>query len=221
MHGWIVGDAPRILSLESAPNALLHHMGVDGLVVPAVLLPAHRAMLESRGWHIAGRVANAYVLHREPALAQRAFASGRAVSVRTEHDVAVAVRGRTRATLPVVLLQPERPAVAQEYGRRTILDVRESRTRTELTVRGTEGKGLVVFRRMWLPGWRAELNGQRLRVLRADLLMPAVELPPGVEGRLVLFYRPTSLIIGTGLAALALLSIAAISLWLRASAVKT
>jgi hypothetical protein len=221
VHGWIVGDGGRILSVETAPNALLHHMGVDGLVVPAALLPAHRALLESRGWTVAGRVANAYVLHRQPALAQRAFASGRAVSVRTEHDVAVAVRGRTKATLPVVVLRPDRPPSAQQYGRRTILDTRESRTRTEVTVRGTEGMGLIVFRRMWLPGWRAELNGRRLPVLRADLLMPAVELPPGVEGRLVLLYRPTSLIIGTVLAALALLSIAAISLWLRASAVKT
>jgi hypothetical protein len=222
VHGWIVGDGGnRILGVETAPNALLHHMGVDGLVVPAVLLPAHRAVLESRGWKIAGRVANAYVLHRQPALPQRAFASGRAVSVATEHDVSVVVRGRTKATLPVVLLRPDVSASAQQYGRRTILDVRESRNRTELTVRGIEGTGLVVFRRMWLPGWRAELNGKRLRVLCADLLMPAVEIPPGMEGRLVLYYRPTSLILGTLLAALALVSIAAISLWLRASAVKT
>lgn len=221
VHGWIVGDSGRILSVETAPNALLHHMGVDGLVVPAVLLPAHRAVLESRGWNIAGRVANAYVLHRQPAIPQRAFASGRAVSVATEHDIAVVVRGRTKTALPVVLLQPDVSASAQQYGRRTILDVRESRTRTELTVQGTEGKGLIVFRRMWLPGWRAEMNGKRLRVLCADLVMPAVEIPPGAEGRLVLFYRPTSLILGTVLAALALVSIAAISLWLRASAVKT
>ena len=143
------------------------------------------------------------------------------MSVLTERDVAVVVRGRTKATLPVVLLQPDQSASAQQYGRRTVSDVRESRMRTELTVRGTEGQGLIVFRRMWLPGWRAELNGRSLSVLRADLLMPAVELPPGVEGRLVLFYRPASLIIGTALAALALLSIVAISLWLRASAVKT
>ena len=91
-------------------------------------------------------------------------------------------------------------------GARELLDARESRLRTDVTIRGKQGPALIVFRRPWLPGWRATLDGEPLHVVRADEIMPAVEIPDGAEGKLVLVYRPMSLVIGAAIAGLSLLT---------------
>ena len=87
--------------------------------------------------------------------------------------------------------------------------------RVQVLLRGTNGPALIVFRRPWLPGWRATLNGKPLEVIRADAVMPAVEIPNGAQGKLELVYRPASLIIGGWVALASLFVIAATSLWLR------
>jgi hypothetical protein len=45
--------------------------------------------------------------------------------------------------------------------------------------------------------------------------MPAVEIPAGAQGELRLVYRPPSLILGTVIAGLALLAMAAIAVRIR------
>src|SRR5204863_30921 len=76
--------------------------------------------------------------------------------------------------------------------------VSEERLRTTVDVApaAQQGKSLIVFMRPWLPGWRATLNGRPLSILRADSIMPAVEIDSHEHGHLVLEYRPASLLIG-------------------------
>jgi hypothetical protein len=51
-------------------------------------------------------------------------------------------------------------------------------------------------------------NGKPLRVKALNLFLPAVQLPPGAKGQLVLQYRPMSLVIGSIVAAMTVLGIA-------------
>src|SRR5262249_24819803 len=76
--------------------------------------------------------------------------------------------------------------------------VREGRNSVEAEVvnPSAEREALVVFLRPWFPGYRARLHETPLPVTVADAILPAVRLPAGARGRLVLEYRPTSLVVG-------------------------
>ncbi len=63
---------------------------------------------------------------------------------------------------------------------------------------GTEGK-LVLFSRPFFPGYSASLDGHNLAVTAWRGLVPAVEVPSGANGRLVLTYRPWWLVWGGGI----------------------
>ena len=63
-----------------------------------------------------------------------------------------------------------------------------------------EGEVLVVFARPWFPGYHAVCNGKTVPVEVYDLFLPAVRLPAGTNGQVVLEYWPTSLTIGLWLA---------------------
>jgi hypothetical protein len=68
-----------------------------------------------------------------------------------------------------------------------------ARVAVDIDTSGCEADTLVSFARPWLPGYRASLDGAPLAVLRMDLLMPAVIVPPDRRGRLELRYWPASL----------------------------
>ncbi len=74
---------------------------------------------------------------------------------------------------------------------------------------------LVVFTRPWYPGYVARLNDVVTPLLRADALMPAVEVKPGARATVEVLYRPKSLVIGSAITALAALMLAAAWLMLR------
>ena len=67
-----------------------------------------------------------------------------------------------------------------------------------------ETPGLVVLADLWDKGWRADWNGQRLPILRANHALRGVVLPAG-EGTLVFRYAPASFSWGLRLAGLAVL----------------
>jgi hypothetical protein len=80
----------------------------------------------------------------------------------------------------------------------------EHESRNSVTVHvansDAERETLVVFARPWYPGYRATFNGVPVRVEQLDLILPAVCLPKGQSGQLILEYCPTSLIAGLGVA---------------------
>jgi hypothetical protein len=203
VHGAMKRErAEHILERESGPNQLLHHMGVDGLIVPRALVTRHVTSLARNGWRPAATLATCLVLHREQRLGEPIFGAARAWKVSTPNEGYAAIFLRRTASLPVVLLRGSGEA---RYGRRSIGDVEEDRHHTSFRVRGKGPVALVIFRRPWLPGWRATIDGRPLDVIRADMLMPAVEIPADAEGEVRLFYRPRGLVIGVVIAVLALI----------------
>jgi hypothetical protein len=200
--------AESLLRFESGRNQLLHHFGIDGLIVNETLARRHAAVLAKNGWQPVAAIANCLVLHRAERLREPLFEAALAFKTADEQQAYAAIFGRRTPQLPVVLFTP---GGKQRYGARAISDVAEARNHTSLLVRGKGPKALIVFRRPWMPGWRATIAGRELPVLRADMAMPAIEIPPDAEGEVRLVYRPRSLVIGMVLAALALIAMAAVA----------
>lgn len=69
--------------------------------------------------------------------------------------------------------------------------------------RAPQGGGWLVLADAWHPGWSATVDGREARVLRADVGLRAVRLPPG-EHAVVFRFRPPGAAPGLALAALAL-----------------
>lgn len=202
LHGTMPPDrAEEILRYESGRNQLLHHLGIDGLVVPTSIAARNAALLANNGWKPVARVDGCIVLHRTDRLANPLFQSALAIGVQKDVDGYRAIAARTTPQLPVVLLGTEG---VRRYGHRDVGNVRVTRLQASLDVRGKGPRALIVFRRPWLPGLHATLNGESLPVLRADMIMPAVELPADASGEVRLFYRPASLLAGALLAGLAI-----------------
>lgn len=212
VHGPVPPDhAEQLLRHESGRGQLLHHLGIDGLIVPAALVQRNAPLLSRNGWKPAARIAHCYVLHRER-LGDPLYQAALAIKTPHEQQAYDALFKRRTPQLPVILLAP---GGTERYGRRVITDTIEARNHTSFVVKGGGPKAIVVFRRPWLPGWRASIEGRPLPVLRANLLMPAIEIPAGAEGEVTLRYRPRSLLTGFALAALALLVMAAVAVRIR------
>jgi hypothetical protein len=212
VHGPIPpAHAEQILRHESGRNQLLHHLGIDGLIVPIPLVRRNMPVLSRNGWHPAMQMADCLVFHREK-LGDPLFQAALAVKTPSEQQAYAAIFKRRTPQLPVVLLTDGGP---ERYGPRQLANVVEARNQTTFMVQGKGPKALIVFRRPWLPGWRATIDGKPLPVLRASLLMPAIEIPAGAEGEVRLVYRPRSLVFGAVLAGLALLAMAAVAVRIR------
>ena len=75
----------------------------------------------------------------------------------------------------------------------------------------TPAEGYLVLADSYYPGWRAWLDGQPVRILRADIALRAVALPPGqhvVEFR----FEPMSWRLGTIVSVVAWTSLAALGI---------
>ena len=55
--------------------------------------------------------------------------------------------------------------------------------------------GIVVLRDVFHPGWRAELDGEEVPILRADYVFRAVRVPAGLH-RVEFAFRPRSFFVG-------------------------
>ena len=199
--------AETLLVHESGPDQLLHLLGVDGLVVPEALVRRHAPLLARNGWKPAARIGPCFVLHRTKTNPEPLFAATLALKAKDETQAYGAMFGRRTPQMRVVLLVPGEGG-GERYAQRNIDAVEERRNHTSFVVRDKGPKGLVVFRRPWLPGWRATIDGKPLPVLRANMIMPAVEIPVDAAGEVRLFYRPRALFRGGVLAGLALVVIA-------------
>jgi hypothetical protein len=82
--------------------------------------------------------------------------------------------------------------------------------RIEAQVRG--GGGLLVFSEVYYPGWRATVDGDPARLVRADYVLRALCVPEG-EHRVVLVYDPPLLKLGLGITALTVLLIVGTAVW--------
>jgi hypothetical protein len=212
-HGPLEAEwAEQLLRTESGPQQLLHHLGVDGIVLPLDMTRRNREVLARNGWRPASRIGEHVVLHREARAFEPFFQAGFVYRRSSEHDVYREIFVRPTEQLPVVILAGS--TGSERYGARSVSQVSWSRQQTSFVV-APGPKALFVFRRPWMPGWRVSIDGRPLPVLRAHMIMPAVEIPAGAAGEVRLVYRPTSLVVGAALAGLALLVLVGVSLWLR------
>ena len=110
------------------------------------------------------------------------------------------------------LLQVGAPAELQLPDRvrgEAFLDT-EVPTRIAVTAQ-METPGLVVLADLWFEGWKAELNGEPVPILRTNYAVRGVAVPAG-ESRLVFSYEPAGFTTGVRLMTLALLVLASWSL---------
>jgi hypothetical protein len=84
------------------------------------------------------------------------------------------------------------PAVGGEFARVTLY----APERVEIDVVAA-APGYLVLTDAWYPGWQATVDGERVPVLRADVLFRAVAVDAGPH-RVVFTLRPASLYVGAG-----------------------
>jgi len=117
--------------------------------------------------------------------------------------------GRTALVAPLpegTLLPPPRPSGSWAVAR-FLSDGPE----TAVLATSASAASLLVLTRTWAPGWTARVDGASVPVLRAQLALLALVVPPG-EHRVELAYRPVSYRIGLGLSAAGLLGVLALAL---------
>jgi hypothetical protein len=83
-----------------------------------------------------------------------------------------------------------------------ITDIVAGRKSVSASVVAPDGDrpALIAFSRPFFPGYRARIGGRDLTVFSERNLIPLVEVPPGMHGRLTLYYRPDWLIYGGAIA---------------------
>ena len=208
-HGPIQGDdvVARIAAIETERSALLDHMNVNGLVVARGIAGPVTSLLAQRGWSVKSTLPDGVVLQR-PARHADVWSARLSLAFRNDEEAVAWATQRRRPAMPV-LLSTTQPGL-RHYAPRVIREIRTSRLSTSALVDASPAKesSLIVFDRPWYPGFVATLNGRDLPVLRADLIMPAVELQPGDRGLLVVRYRPRRLMAGIVIAAIGALAAA-------------
>lgn len=97
-----------------------------------------------------------------------------------------------------------------------VREIANSRNGADADVVARDDQPIVLtFRRPFLPGYRATLNGRSIPVTSYEGLMPAVELPAGSSGRVELRYRPPAVLWGAAIAAASALSMLWFATWPR------
>lgn len=210
VHGeFDIGDsehpALRVVVAESGPGDLLALMGVNGLVVSNRLdfvVPT----LEAKGWKKHATLPGSIILHRTTPAGRRVIAVEKAVRINERTRALEMVKNREIDSGWVVYepkgeeTSAESPP-AQEFAAAQIDIERDSRNEVKVRVTNrSDRETLVVFARPWFPGYIATFNGQPVEVDQFNLIMPAVRLPRGESGRVVLEYRPASFVNGCRLA---------------------
>jgi hypothetical protein len=67
----------------------------------------------------------------------------------------------------------------------------------------SDGTAYLIIANTWYPGWTARINGQQVKIHRANVSFQAIEVPPG-DTTIELTYRPTGLALGLALSILSL-----------------
>ncbi|HEY6882043.1 MAG TPA: hypothetical protein VI299_28635, partial [Polyangiales bacterium] len=208
------GYVTRALHEASLGGGLLQLAAVDGLIVPP-RYTAELAELEGAGWRRVARVPQGEVLHRATR-SPRVRAIREALAVPTLSAAMDVLVQRSPAHTPSVLVDKRLPdAQPQSFAEAEVTLTSEQRLKSvaEVAVPAGGDPALVVFARPWLPGWKARLGDQKLRVVRYDGFLPGVIVPAGAHGTLVLRYFPGRLAITLWIAGVTLLLCLAASCW--------
>ncbi|HUE76177.1 MAG TPA: YfhO family protein, partial [Chloroflexota bacterium] len=118
-----------------------------------------------------------------------------------------------------VLIEQGQPLPARES---TLGEARVTRqTSGELVVNVTARESAVlVLSEVFYPGWVADLNGQRVPLLRANYLFRAVQVPPGDHVVRVRF-EPQTWVVGRAVSAISWLVLVTLAFWSTLRPLKT
>ncbi|MEW6729713.1 MAG: hypothetical protein AB1489_00115 [Acidobacteriota bacterium] len=202
-HGYMNRDiAKNILQKEIGAEGLLQVIGVDGLIIPASLRK-ETTNLTQQGWQQVANFDEGTIFHRigPRSLRVRSLSS---VQLTSSNDDALNWFETRIETAAPFLLWGQAASSGQQlsFAATSVKLVAETRLRAiaEVEPLSSSGESLVLFSRPWYPGYRATLNGKEVPVEIVNFIMPAVRLPAGAQGELILEYRPNSFVIGSGIA---------------------
>jgi hypothetical protein len=207
VHGTFLepAAAERILVAETGPRGSLQVMGVDGLVI-SDRFKACEKKLRANGWREVAKVKGGRVFHRDgpPSPRVRAVAQAELTADRVQAGKRLTSHGQ--GPLPSVLLTDTQAPGTISFAPARVKLVEDGRHRAVAEVVSEAGADevLVVFSRPWFPGYQATCDGRPVPVEVYDLILPAVRLPAGTRGQVVLEYRPRSFVLGMRIAAAAL-----------------
>jgi hypothetical protein len=193
--------AEHVLTAESGRGGFLDLLGVDGLVL-ADGYREHLGRLKANGWAEEGSVKGGIVLRRRGTPTPRVRAVEQAEALPNREDMFLRLREHRDGPAPVLLLTDKGEPEKLMFAPAEVTLVGETRNSTTIEIKPTRADGelLIVFSRCWFPGYQAVCNGQTFPVEFCSATLPAVRLPAGTSGRLVLSYQPPSLILGEKLA---------------------
>ncbi len=206
-----------------ATGGMFDLLGIDGVVLGfSQRERAGQAVKE--GWNVVSEGPGGVILHRARRNDMHIESALLATYEKSDADVVRALREKSDGARRHVLLdadggQPSRDAAFAPVSIEHLVAKRNS-VAADIANASQETPGLIVFKRAWYPGYRVFFNDRELPLVHADMLLPAVVIPPGQSGRLLLDYAPQSLRIGliiAGCSLLALLGLVAYGMKSRAS----
>jgi hypothetical protein len=195
----IIRDLAQLFKNPLRIDKILDLLGIQGLVLGKALLSKASAF-EDMGWHLDACSESALVMSKESKVLSSVESVLTAVSRDSEADVANYLHTENPANLKHAVIRTNNIGhmTPNDFSPVAIAQINEGRNSITAAIKNdsTTENGMLVFRRAWYPGYRAFLDGEELPVLVADLLLPAVEIPKGRQGKLTLVYEPASLRIG-------------------------
>jgi hypothetical protein len=175
IHGEIRSDvATGLLERESGADGLLARIGVDGIIVASEVATNPRPDTE---WELAVTTKEGSVFHR---------------------------RGGPFSVIRSVTVLDSRPNEQFATAQLSRTESRRNRLETDVSVPSGGNPALLAISRPFFSGYRARIGALALRVDSYRGLIPAIEIPAGTSGRLVMVYRPPWLIWGGGVSILCL-----------------
>ena len=199
----------RLLKKETRPGALLEHLGVDGLVLHEGLAAMANVQVDRLpGWKHVLTIDGEVLLERTPARTAPTQFISRLETFPTEEDAVSWVTDRSLDSVPFFVVDREARRGTVSFcdsGTSAMVLAERLSARLRVSTAACAGDSLLLLRRPWFPGYRARAGEQDLRLVVADLIMPAAVIPPRFEGEISIEYRPRALWVGSAIALAAVL----------------
>ena len=171
IHGEVdLGTASWFLDREAGGGGELERLGVDGIIIANELGLAPQP---STDWELAITTPEGRVFHRREAALDR-------VRSVTEID--------------------SRPGESFAPAEVTQIVDQRNQLQADISVPPNGPPALLMISRPYFSGYSAKIGTSPLKVETYRRLIPTVQVPPGLSGRLILTYRPWWLLLGATIA---------------------
>ncbi|MBL8149737.1 MAG: hypothetical protein JNN15_07400, partial [Blastocatellia bacterium] len=204
VHGYLRReDQKEVLRVEVGSDGMLQLLAVDGLFLP-VRFGLDMPDLIKKGWSIIHSSPEGAIFHRTSP-SPRVRALEKVEYLASEKEIIKRILSRMEGRVPLLLLSEGSSTGEKTFAQAKVTLLEDTRLSAIADVDNTSSTSpaMIVFSRAWYPGYRATFNGQELPIKVLNLVVPAVEIPAGSKGAVVLEYYPQSFAIGLKLASAA------------------